>query len=202
MIDSTVLVAEDHPMYRDAIVTLLTELVSNPDQIVSAGEYQTGYDLALSIPDLSLIILDLKLPGVQGLEGLQNFRETFPLCPIIVISMLEMGGNVRNVMDMGANGFISKSTSKDAMLQGIKDVILGGIIVLTDEPPSEIKLTSRQVDVLRLLSEGLSNKLIAKELSISDSTVRDYLSEIMQLLDVENRTLAVLEAKKQGLILD
>ncbi len=201
MLTGKVLIAEDHPMFRDGLEMIVQELATEC-QVLCAGDFQTAWKLGQQHPDLDLLLLDLKLPGTQGLDGLTRFREAFQLCPIVVISMLEMAGNVRNVMDLGANGFIAKSTPRDGLMAGLRQVLEGHIVTITDDPTPVVKLTPRQVEVLGLVKVGKSNKEIAKILLIADSTVREHLSEAMSLLRVSNRTQVVLEAQRLGLILE
>jgi len=195
-------IAEDHELYRQGLVLLLNELDQGAE-IIEAADFPSVRSIVDDNSDLNLLILDIQLPGTKALEGISYFRQYYPLMPIVVISVLEMGANVSNVMDLGVNGFIAKSTPKDIMLHAIAQILQGEVVVLTGPMPnSDVKLSPRQIDTLTLMTKGLSNKEIAKSLGISDTTVREYVSGILQQLDVDNRVKAVVEAKKLGIILD
>lgn len=196
----TILVVDDHPMFRESLILLLREFERNI-QILEADSANEAIQIGRTHPELNLILLDLNLPDVSGLEGLRQCRSNFPLTPLIVVSMWEMGMNVKNVMSMGANGFISKTSSKKLMLSGIRRVLEGEIVEITQNE-EQLNLGARKIEILSLLAQGMSNKEIAENTSLSANTVRDYLQEIMIELNVENRTKAALAAQKLGIVVD
>ncbi|MBU6952112.1 MULTISPECIES: response regulator transcription factor [unclassified Hahella] len=201
MMASKILIAEDHDLYRDGLRHLVMEIF--PDaKIVEASDFYTASEQLILHPDLSLLILDIQLPGTQRLDGVKQLRGAYPLLPIVVVSALEMGPNVQNVMALGVNGFIAKSAKKHEMQEGLLAILRGELVTVTqchDQLPS---FSPRHLETLEYLTQGLSNKEIARNLGISDITVRQYVSDIIDHLGVENRTQAVMAAKKRGIIID
>lgn len=175
---------------------------------------------------LALALIDLAMPGVHGSEHLAEFIEHVPNVPVIVLSGSEDPGLMKNLLAMGVQGFIPKAYSPDVMLSAVRLVLSGGVYVpplLLQEradgvhiglsasaqppspPPSAIDsleerlrklLTERQIDVLRLLSQGKPNKLIARDLGISEGTVKIHLAAIFRALNVRNRVEAVVASRR------
>ena len=135
--------------------------------------------------EVDLILLDLTMPGVRGFSGLMYLRAQYPSVPVVVVSANDDPGVIRRCMDFGASGFIPKTLGIEAMRGAIARVFEGGVRT----PP-------QQVRVLMMLSEGLLNKQIAYELSVSEATVKAHVSAILQKLGVESRTQAVIAAAK------
>lgn len=196
-----ILIAEDHELYSDGLQLMLDELEERVE-IITASDFPSALASATHYPDIQLMLLDIGLPGTRCLEGVKTMREEFPLLPIVVISALEMDANVRNVMDLGVNGFISKSTPKSALLRALKEVLQGEVVVVADLKDEVINLSKRQLETLSLMVEGLSNKQIANNLGLAETTVRDYVSDIFKQLQVDNRVQAVVAAKRLGIIMD
>jgi DNA-binding NarL/FixJ family response regulator len=178
------IIADDHPLFRGA----LREAVSG---------------------EVDLILLDLTMPGVRGFSGLMYLRAQYPSVPIVVVSANDDPGVIRRCMDFGALGFIPKTLGIEAMRGAISRVFEGGVWTPPDvdlEVGSDAEtadlltrltsLTPQQVRVLMMLSEGLLNKQIAYELSVSEATVKAHVSAILQKLGVESRTQAVIAASK------
>jgi DNA-binding NarL/FixJ family response regulator len=197
-----IVIAEDHDLYRDGLRLLVQDL-DGQVEVLEAADFPSTLKHLNAHLDVSLLLLDIKLPGTQELDGLKEIRQTFPLLPIVVISTLDLSASVRNMLRAGANGFIAKSMAKEKMLSALKSVLSGELVVLTENPGEElVEFSPRQMETLRLLAKGYSNKTIANILGITPTTVREYISIIMQQLDVENRVQAVIEAKNRGFILD
>ncbi len=157
--------------------------------------------------DYDLVLLDLKMPGVQGFSGLVYLRAQFPTVPIVVVSAVDDSQTIRRAIKLGALGFIPKSLAVNEMAAAIEAVLGGQIwapdgVNLGDGQESETdeiaarmaSLTPQQMRVLMMLREGLLNKQIAYELSISEATIKAHVSAILQKLDVESRTQAVIAA--------
>ncbi|MBU2710940.1 response regulator transcription factor [Zooshikella harenae] len=196
------LIAEDHDLYREGLLNLLKETFVGCT-IIESGDFPTAYTLIEEHRDLSLLILDIQLPGTERLDGLKLLRYQFPLLPIVVISALEMGANVQNIMAAGANGFISKAVKKSQMQEGLQAVLMRGeMVAITNCSHTLPPFSPRHIETLDLLAEGLTNKGIANKLGISEITVRQYMSEIFNYLQVDNRTQAVIVAKKYGILID
>lgn len=199
-----VLIADDHSMIREGLRLLLADVTEELD-VLEAEDFTTAESIARDHADLNLVLLDIQLPATKGLEGVARMRELNPLVPIIVISMLEMGTNVHNVMELGINGFIAKSCSREQMLVGISRVLEGEIVILrhaSDGAGDIVKLPRRQLETLQLMAEGQSNKEIAKSLGISDTTVREYVTEILRRFHVDNRVQAINAARSAGMLID
>jgi DNA-binding NarL/FixJ family response regulator len=160
-------------------------------------------------PDTDLVLLDLTMPGVRGFSGLLFLRSQRPATPIIVVSGNEERAVIRHCMEFGAAGFIPKTNSLDTMRAAIAQVLDGGRWTPPDFDPSSApngqssamarrlaSLTPQQIRVLMMLSQGLLNKQIAYELSVSEATVKAHVSAIFQKLGVESRTQAVILATK------
>jgi DNA-binding NarL/FixJ family response regulator len=159
--------------------------------------------------DADLVLLDLAMPGVRGFSGLMYLRAQHPGVPVVVVSGNEDRTVMRRCIDFGASGFIPKTTEMDAMRGAIRNVLDGGtwtppdvdLSTPADRDTADIvrrlsSLTPQQVRVLMMLSEGLLNKQIAYELSVSEATVKAHVSAILQKLGVESRTQAVIAASK------
>jgi DNA-binding NarL/FixJ family response regulator len=197
-----ILVSEDHDLYREGLRMMLKEMNDNIE-VLEAADFSSTLNLVQTTSNLTLLLLDIQLPDIKGLEGLKRLRNEAPLLPIVVVSVFEMGTNVRNVMDLGASGFISKSTPRHEFQKGLQAIFRGEVVVLTggqDEEP--LYFSPRHIDTLKLLTEGKSNKEIASLLEITPTTVRQYISEILSKLGVENRVQAALDAKKRGIVID
>jgi DNA-binding NarL/FixJ family response regulator len=160
-------------------------------------------------PDVDLVLLDLAMPGVRGFSGLMVLRAQHPSAPVVVVSGKEERGVIRLCIDFGASGFIPKSTDMETMQGAIRSVLAGDVWVPADIDLSGpvdrdavdsvrrlASLTPQQVRVLMMLSEGLLNKQIAYELSVSEATVKAHVSAILQKLGVESRTQAVIAAAR------
>jgi len=148
---------------------------------------------------------------MDGIEGIIRFRAAFPDIPVVVLSASEQTENIQKLLAAGALGYLTKSSPSDVILSALRLVLAGGVYVppsILDrsdgqpdlpEPLRNAALTSRQIDVLRELAKGLSNKQIAKSLEVTEGTVKIHLAAIFRILKVNNRTEAVLVAQKMGL---
>jgi DNA-binding NarL/FixJ family response regulator len=201
-------IADDHPLFRGA----LREAVSaqfDQVEIAEAGSFDDLSKLLERGGELDLILLDLAMPGVRGFSGLMYLRAQYPSVPVVVVSANDDPAVIRRCMDFGASGFIPKTLGIEPIRDAIANVLRGGVwtppdIDLTAAADAETTalmarltaLTPQQVRVLMMLSEGLLNKQIAYELSVSEATVKAHVSAILQKLGVESRTQAVIAASK------
>ncbi|HVW68908.1 MAG TPA: response regulator transcription factor [Steroidobacteraceae bacterium] len=206
-----VLIADDHPLYRDALRAIVPQALPNAS-VSEAGCQSEVIACVTSDAAFDLIVLDLNLPGAEGLSCLRHVRETAPLTPIIVVSGNDEPATMSDVVLAGATGYVPKSSPRQVLVDAIKAIMNGGtylpaaaVIALRraqtpDTPsakaPAPNELTSRQIRVLKLLAEGLSNKHIARELQISEITVKAHVSLILQKLGVSNRVQAAMKARK------
>jgi two-component system nitrate/nitrite response regulator NarL len=209
------LIVDDHPVLRDGLVALLQQ--ADPDTtILQAQNALEGMALADSCTDLDVIILDLEMPGMKGLQALSEFGRKRPDVPVIVLSSSEDPREVRQSLASGALGYVPKSASQQVLLSAIRLVLNGDLYIpalILDEdslPPSQRMrssgsqgaslLTQRQIEILRLLSEGMPNKTIATALDLSVKTVKVHVTTIFRALNVVNRTQAAVAGRKAGII--
>ena len=211
MNDSThyrLVIADDHPLFRGALREAVAGLF-NRVEIAEAGSFDEVAKQLDRGGDVDLILLDLAMPGVRGFSGLLYLRAQYPSVPIVVVSANDDPTVIRRCMDFGASGFIPKTLGIEAMREAITRVLSGGVWTPPDvdlDGGSDAEtaalmarlatLTPQQVRVLMMLSEGLLNKQIAYELSVSEATVKAHVSAILQKLGVESRTQAVIAAAK------
>ena len=205
-----IILADDHPLYRSGMKLLLEGLFPQA-KVDEAGDADALNAQTLLSPKPDLIISDLLFPGFDYMRDLKRLRQTFALCPIIAVSMLNDPIEIDQIMGLGLNGFVSKSVPSGQMLNAIENVMQGHIEVRISEvtlapdqsmlqkPPLE-ELTPRQIEILKLLRHGLSNKEIARELDLSPFTVRSHVSALMKNLGVSNRAAASAIAASYGLV--
>ena len=205
MISFNFLIADDHPLYREAILGVLSIGYPNaPTVECESIEQVEAYLAGGLLPDL--LLLDLNMPGVQGLDGLERIRNQWPFVPVAVISAEDNRHTVMNAMALGAVGFIPKSLSRSAMAHAISTILSGDMFIpqevlrfthpdlnpiqSTFSKEALLTLTAKQLKVLQQLSTGASNKQIADHLHLSESTVKTHVSEVLKRLGVQNRVQA------------
>lgn len=204
-----VLIAEDHPLFRAALRHVIEGLFAER-QIFEAGSLDealalvTGRDL-----DLDVIMLDLRMPGSEGFSGLIALRSAVPDVPIIVVSASSSPEIMRDAIVYGAAGFIPKSFCKDEIADGVRRVINSEVFLPADATDASERadwraplrdrmatLTQGELRVLQLVACGKSNKIIAYELGIKESTVKAHITSILRKLRVHSRTQAVIAARE------
>lgn len=205
---SRILIADDHPLVRGALRQAIAGAV--PGAVI--GECGDMNELSAQLEktgSADLVLLDLNMPGVRGFSGLMYMRAQYPDIPVIVVSANEDRETIRRCIDFGASGYIPKTTDVEVMREAVRQVLAGGawtppdvdLSAPQDKATTDIvrrlsSLTPQQVRVLMMLSEGLLNKQIAYELSVSEATVKAHVSAILQKLGVDSRTQAVIAASK------
>lgn len=197
-----VLIVDDHVLFRAGITLLLSRLDAQIE-VTDVGSVEQALVLAGSTPpDFELVLLDLNLHGMQGLDGLRSVRQAFPGSAIVILSGLESTEAMREARAKGAKGYIPKAASADSMLEALRKVLDGATHFPLIEPAAttEPRLTPRQRDILQLLCEGRSNKEIARQLAMSDNTVRSHLQFMFRALGVGSRTEAAFAARRMGLV--
>lgn len=211
-----VLIIDDHPLMRGALRMSAESLseaveVSMAASLNEASHYLRGHERQ------DLVLLDLTLPDARGIEALQRLREVHPELAIVVVSADTDRSTILRCLDAGACGFIPKSASNERTTSALRQVVSGGVYLppeaaarqdfATMAPPSssfqtdprQLGLTERQVDVLRLLLQGLPNKLICRRLELAEGTVKVHVSAVLRALGVRTRTQAVVAASRLGL---
>jgi DNA-binding NarL/FixJ family response regulator len=208
-----VLIADDHPLFRDGMRGLLA---TKPDFEV-VGEATTGEEAVKLAGELEpdVILMDIKMPGVSGIEATRRILTTNPRAHILMVTMFEDDATVFAAMRAGARGYVLKDADKDDVLSAIRTVGRGGAVFgpgiavrladfFTTARPAVAKeafptLTDREREMLQLMATGASNAEIARLLSLSPKTVANYVSNVLHKLQVANRTGAVARAREAGL---
>jgi DNA-binding NarL/FixJ family response regulator len=203
-----ILIVDDHPLILQALAQVLPALEPGLEVFGATHRAETLALLARH-PDCALLLLDLTLPGAHGLDLLAELRRDFPRLPIVVLSATHDRATVGSALAAGARGFIAKTASPHALLDAIRTVLSGGRHVTSDlgPPPRSIAgvpidalgLTNRQTDVLRLLVQGKPNKLICRDLRLSEGTVKVHVSAILKALNVHSRSQAIVELARRGI---
>jgi DNA-binding NarL/FixJ family response regulator len=205
-----ILIADDHPIVRDGLAAILG---TQPDLAVvgQAGSGEAAVEQAAALqPDV--ILLDLEMPGLDGVEALRRIREARPAARAIVFTAYDTDERILAAVRGGAQGYLLKGAPRDEIFQAVRVVHAGGSLlqpvvasrllrqVSRAEPEPVDALTPREQAVLGLMARGLQNKEIARELSISERTVKFHASGIMNKLGAGNRTEAVAIAARRGLV--
>ena len=212
-----ILVVDDHALVRAGLRHVLQELDDAGVDVLEAGSGTAAFGLADSHPDLDLVLLDLNMPDMGGIEALDEIGRRHPDIPVIVVSGVDDLESVRAAFTHGAAGFIHKSVLSDVLVSAIRLVFSGGIYVppqllesnevgtpTVREPgihgttTDALNLTERQLNVLKLMLLGKTNKDICRELCLAEPTVKVHVSAILRILGVQSRTQAVLEATRLG----
>lgn len=206
-----ILIVDDHALFREGMKLILEQL-DPAVTLFESGSAEAALSQAAERREFDLILLDLNLPGVRGPDGVRLFRQRFPTSPIAVLTGVESAEAVKECMQNGAQAYIPKSVTSEVMLGALREVLAGGQYFpalaglsqkgdpSTRPPPSPWKLTLRQIDVLALVSRGKSNKEIARELGMSDNTVRAHLAAIFREMGAHSRTEVAALAHKQGIV--
>jgi DNA-binding NarL/FixJ family response regulator len=195
MMAISILIVDDHPVYRDALHQYLSRKFSSlGNQIYSADSIKEGLKIARSTKSKWVVLLDLLVPdSVTPFGGIKEFINLEEVVAIAVISGLEKEGLEKECIEAGCSIFIPKSSDTPHIYQS-----LCNLMGLRPNESEETKLTGRQKEILNHISKGDSNKLIAYSLNISEQTVKAHLGEIFKKIKVFNRTQAVIKAKENG----
>lgn len=200
------LLIDDHALFRDALGMLIG--VRFPAlQLLDAGTLAEGLAHLSQHPDVQLVLLDLNLPDTQGTSAIAAVRDHAPAVQVVVLSADDRPETVERAIELGACGFVPKTARGDTLAHALQVTLDGGVYLPTATSPTpaacttpaSLGLSPRQSDVLRLLIHGHPNKLICRELELSESTVKTHLAAVFRRLDVSNRTQAVVAAARMGL---
>jgi len=210
------ILADDHTLFRNGLALLL-KAHSAPCEIWEGDGLDAALAEAQAHPDAEVALLDLNMPGMDGMQGIHRFKALLPELPLIILTGADAPQQIQEVLAAGASGFIPKSSTPAVMLSAIQLVLSGGTYVppqvLSGGPASapsrawssmreraQTQLTERQMQVLRLLAAGKPNKMICRELDIEEGTVKAHIATIFRVLDVANRTEAASVARETGLL--
>lgn len=205
-----VLIADDHPLFREGVAQSL----GYQQDLVVVGQASTGeeaYDLAGELlPDVML--LDITMPGGGGLAAAAKIASAWPIIHIIMLTVSEDQDNLLKAMKSGARGYILKGVSAKDLANAVRTVASGGAYIspslagnilfemVHDEQEDAInQLTEREEDVLRLVAQGLTNREIGEALHLAEKTIKHYMTNVLQKLQVRSRVEAALLAQKRGL---
>ena len=215
-----ILLIDGHVLFREGLHHLLRQLSDGAVEILEAMSFPEGLMLAKQHSDLSLALLELKSPGCDGALSVKRFRKLYAHFPLVVLSSEEDSCVIKEVLNYGADGFVCKSSGGSTLLSALSSVLAGSVYVPKQllHPTATVSasenngskdhnsnnkdygLTSRQMEVLRCLSAGLSNKEIASAIHLAEGTVKVHVAGLYQTLRVKNRMEATRVAKQIGLI--
>ena len=207
-----ILIADDHPVLRDGLIAVLT---TQPDfDVIGAAE--DGADAIRKVEALrpDVVLLDLELPVTDGVEVLRHLRQSCPDIPVIVFTAFDTDERILGAIEAGARGYLLKGAPRDEVFHAVRvahqgesllqPVVASKLLRQMRRPdesmPAIGSLTPRELDVLRLLAQGLQNKEIADDLHIAERTVKFHVTSILTKLHADNRTQAVAIAAQRGLI--
>lgn len=205
-----ILVCDDHPVFREGLRDALAELAA---EVVEAADCESALRRVADDPGIELVLLDLALPGADGWTAFRALRARHPTVPVVIVSASDEPADMRRALDEGAAGFVPKSASLEVLRGALRLVLAGGVYVptaaLAAAPAGSAtaprrraradQLTPRQIEVLVLLSRGLTNREIAGALGIAEGTVKTHVRTLFEVLDVSNRTEAALVMGELGL---
>lgn len=218
-----ILLVDDHPLVADGL-RVLVEGLQPATALLWTGTLEEGFDLLERDPGIALVLLDLRLPGFGGYSALDRFRQRCPDMPVAVLSGSTERALILGSLERGARGFIPKTANRDETARALERVVAGEIYVppqamgpgqdhpgdARDPHVDELeeaaalasaaieRMTPRQREVLRLLVHGRSNRVIAKELGLSDNTVKIHVSAVLRVIGAANRAQAVFIASRAG----
>ncbi|MCB8943806.1 MAG: response regulator transcription factor [Ardenticatenaceae bacterium] len=205
-----VLIADDHPLFREGVAQSL----ANEADLVVIGQAKSGeeaYEMAGDLmPDV--LLLDITMPGAGGLAAAAKIASAWPIIHIIMLTVSEDQDNLLKAMKAGARGYILKGVSAKDLANAVRTVANGGAYIspslagnilfemVHDEPEDAInQLTDREQEILRLVAQGLTNREIGETLHLAEKTIKHYMTNVLQKLQVRSRVEAALLAQKRGL---
>ncbi|MFO1412557.1 MAG: response regulator transcription factor [Burkholderiales bacterium] len=206
------LVVDDHPLILHALGEVLPRLDARIDLHGASTREETLAALTRH-PDLALVLLDLALPGAHGLDLLADVRRVRPRLPVVVLSATHDRATISAALAAGARGFVAKTSDPAALLDAVRTVLAGGEHVTRDIAPTRptsvdgvsievLGLTQRQSEVMLLLAQGKPNKLICRDLKLSEGTVKVHVSAILKALNVHTRSQVIVELARRGIHVD
>ncbi len=200
--DLHILVADDHPIVLRGLIDSLHD-ISGKTTVEGVSHLEDVLDL-INKTQFDLILLDLLMPGMNGLDGFLQAQERSPVTPIAIISGIDDKDTIKNAIDMGAAGYIVKTSNVDLLINAVNLILSGGVYIPHEafqenlrnsyiyptEQPS-VELSPRQKEILDLIHDGLSNKEVAKKLNLNLSTVKGHITALLKSLNVTSRTKAI-----------
>lgn len=191
-----VLLIDDHEIFRRGLRTLLSESYSGC-RVSDAASVEQAVGSSFPAPDL--VLLDIRLPGVSGLDGIALLKAHWPRVVVAVLSSLEGPEAQTEALARGAAAYVSKGEPSERILRQLEVLLNNSASPAVQAAAPRGQLTLRQREVLQLLCQGISNKLIARQLSLSENTVRRHVQDILEYFQVQSRSDAVFAARRRGL---
>lgn len=209
------LVVEDHALVREGLVRTLYQLEGGVD-VAEVADFDEACALLEQGASFDLMVLDLGLPGRDGISCLRTFRQRYPAMPVVILSAYDDAHTVNKAMKYGAAGFVSKACSSERLLLALKEVLAGRVFTPELSPstsfsslpnlpiggnakPSDFGLSDRQAEVLGLMVSGKTNREIGSLLGLSEGTVKIHLTAIFKMLGVSSRTQAMIIVAQHGI---
>lgn len=200
-----ILLADDHPLVRSGVRATL----SGEASFEVVGEATNGTEVQLLTQELcpDLLLLDLSMPGPSPLETITCVRQLSPETRVLVLTAYDDDAYVRNIINIGVDGYLLKDEATEALVQAIKAVMQGGTwfsrvvmqkFVVKQDPDAEATFTPRELELLASIGQGWDNRRIAAEFDLAEQTVRNYISRIYEKLGVRSRAEAVVWARENG----
>jgi len=209
-----ILVADDHSLFRDGLVSLLE--AAGFEVVGQVGDGASAVEAALRLrPDV--VLLDITMPGTNGLDALRQIRAAWPEAQVVILTASDDEASLFEAVEAGARGYLLKNLKADEFVEMLNGLARGEAAMtrrttarlmtgfthhLQSASPSPEALTEREITLLKLVVQGLSNKEIAQALSLSENTVKYHVKHILQKLGVQNRTEAAVQALQFGLLKD
>ena len=209
------LIVDDHGLVREGLKAILGQSDLKAE-CLEAWDETSIWQCLKQHPDVNLVLLDIQLPGLSGMDLLKRIAKEHPAMPIIMLSADHDSSTVSQALQWGASGFMPKNSLNQVLMSAIRLVLAGGVYIppeallkSTPKPPSAqinkaalqletLGLTNRQLDVLRLLVKGLSNKRISRQIDLAEATVKIHIRGILRTLGVTNRTEALVKLTEMG----
>ena len=204
-----VLLIDDHPILHETMRAVVAS-VAPQAQFRGETDLGAGISAARQLKDMQLVLLDLMLPGCSGIDALVQFLKVLPRARVVVISATEDSDSVRAALDAGAVGYLPKTSPPRIIAEALRAVLEGGTYappqalgavphIRTPRTLADLGITERQADVLRLVTRGLSNSEIARELNIAENTVKQHAHAAYRALGVSSRTEAMVALARMGI---
>lgn len=188
------LLADDHGLFRDSMAVWLKQLDEN--LIIDFADSLDGVRNKLAQTNYDLLMIDLGMPGMQGAVSIKQICSHLGSTPLLVVSADESPMAIRSCIDAGASGYVTKSSPGDSILLAARQVLSGVEYIPTIANGSNmLDLSDKQKRILAHLADGLSNKDIAEKMCLSEGTIKQYITKLLRLLDVDNRMQAGLKAR-------
>jgi DNA-binding NarL/FixJ family response regulator len=207
-----IMIVDDHNLVREG----LKSMFDGGNEIEVVAEAGSGEEALEILEDVApdVILMDISMPGMNGIQATREIREKDPAVKVVILTMLDQEGYVYEAVKAGATGYMLKNTSSDELLEAIETVhqgkallhpdataqLLKEFVTLAENRTKDYGLSNREMEVLQLLSEGKTNKQIAKDLWISEQTVKTHVAHIFEKLGTSDRTETVAHALRSGLV--